>query len=54
MWLLAKFGNHKSYRNGDINSHSNSYTDTYGKAELIASIRHIKIFLKSGIPFYNS
>ena len=28
--------------------------DTLEKAELIASIHHIAIFLKSGIPIYNS
>ena len=30
------------------------YMDTFEKAELIASIRHIAIFLKFGIPIYNS
>ena len=28
--------------------------DTLEKTELTASIRHIAIFLKSGIPIYNS
>ena len=28
--------------------------DTLGKTELTASIRHIAIFLKLGIPIYNS
>ena len=28
--------------------------DTLEKAELTTSIRHIEIFLKSGIPVYNS
>ena len=28
--------------------------DTLEKAELTASVRHIAIFLKSGIPIYNS
>ena len=50
MYLLAKFGGHRSYRNRDINS----YINTLGKVEFTASIRHIAIFLKSGIPIYNS
>ena len=32
MYLLAKFGDHRSYRNEDINS----YMNTYEKAELTA------------------
>ena len=54
MYLLTKFGDHRSYRNGDINSYINSYMDTLEKVELTASIGHIAIFLKSGIPIYNS
>ena len=54
MYLLAKSGGHRCYRNGDINSYINSYMDILGKAELTASIRHIARFLKSGIPIYNS
>ena len=54
MYLLAKFGDHRSYRNRDINPYINSYMDTLEEAELIASIRHIAKFLKSGIPIYNS
>ena len=50
MYLLAKFGGHRSYRNGDINS----YMDTLEKAELTTSIRHNARILKSGIPIYNS
>ena len=50
MNLLAKFGDHSSFRNGDVNS----YMDTLEKAENTASIRHIARFLKSGIPIYNS
>ena len=50
MYLLAKFGGHRSYRNGDISS----YIDTLEKAELTASIRHITRFLKSRIPIYIS
>ena len=38
--MLAKFGNHRSYRNRDINS----YMDTLGKAELTASIRLLRYF----------
>ena len=54
MYLLAKFGDHRSYGNGDINSYIKSYIDTWEKAELTASIRQIARFLKSGIPIYNS
>ena len=50
MCLLAKFGGHRSYRKGAINSD----IDTLGKAKLAASICHIARFLKSGIPIYNS
>ena len=50
MYLLANFEDQKSYRNGN----TNSYTDTLEKAELTTSICHIGIFLKSGIPVYNS
>ena len=53
MYLLAKFGDHKSYRNGDVNSF-NFYMDTLEKAELTASIRCIGRFIKSGRPIYNS
>ena len=49
MCILVKFGDHRSYRNGDINY----YMDTMEKAELTASIRHIAIFLKSRVPIYN-
>ena len=54
MYLLAKFGGHRSSGNGDINYYNNSYMDTLGKAELTAWIRHIARFLTSGIPNYNS
>ena len=54
MYLLAKFGDYRSYRNGDINSYINFYMGTLKKAELTASIRHVARFLKSGIPSYNS
>ena len=54
MYLIAKFGGHRSYRNGGINSDINSYMDTLEKAELTSSNRHIARFLKSGTPIYNS
>ena len=54
MYLLAKFDDHRSYRNRDINSYTNPYMDTLEKAELTTSLRYIAIFLKSGIPIYNS
>ena len=47
MYLLAKFGDHKSYRNGDINSYIKSYMDTLGNAEFTTSIRRIARFLKT-------
>ena len=49
MCLLAKFGGHRSYRKGDINSD----IDTLEKAELAASICHFARFLKSEIPIYS-
>ena len=54
MYLLAKFGDNRSHRNGNINSYISSYMDTLEKAALTASIRHIARFLKSEIPIYNS
>ena len=54
MYLLAKFGDNRSHRNGNINSYISSYRDTLEKAALTASIRHIVRFLKSEIPIYNS
>ena len=54
MYLLAKFGDHRSCRNGDIDSYINSYMDTLEKTEFAASIQHIARFLKSGIPIYIS
>ena len=50
MYLLAKFSDRRSYRNGDINS----YVITLEKAELTASIRCVAKFSKQGIPIYNS
>ena len=52
-YLLAKFGDHRSYRHGDINSYINFYINILEKAELTASICHISKFLKSPIPIYN-
>ena len=54
MNLLAIFGDHRSYRNGDINSYINSYMDTLEIAALTTLICHIRRFLKSEIPVYNS
>ena len=54
MYLLAKFGSHRSYRNGDVNYYISSYKDTLEKAELTTSICHNARFLKSGIPIYSS
>ena len=54
MYLLAKLGDHRSYRNRNINSYTSSYMATLERAELTAFIRHIAIFLKSRIPIYNS
>ena len=54
MYLLAKFGSHRSYRNGDVNYYISSYKDTLEKAELTTSLCHIARFLKSGIPIYSS
>ena len=54
MCLLAKFGDHRSYRNKDTNSYINSYMDILKKTKLTALFRHTAIFLKSKIPIYNS
>ena len=54
MYLLVKFSDHGSYRNGDINFYIKSYMDALENAEPTASIRNIARFLKSGIPMYNS
>ena len=45
--MLAIFGDHRSYRNGDMNSYINSYLNILEKSELTASICHIARFLKS-------
>ena len=55
---LVKFGDHRSYRNGDINSYINFNKDTSKKNELTASIIYIAIFSKSeraicNIEIYN-
>ena len=49
MYLLAKFGGHKSYQNGDINSYISSYMNTSEKAKLTASVHHIARYLKPRI-----
>ena len=54
MYLLAKFGDHRSYGNGDIHSYIKSYMGTLEKATLNASISHIARFLKLEILIYNS
>ena len=54
MYLLVKFGDHRSHRNGDINSCIESYMDTLERAKITASIRLTARFLKSGIKIYNS
>ena len=54
MYLLAKFGGHRFYRNKDINSCNNVCRNTSEKAEVTAFISHIENISKSGIPIYNS
>ena len=54
MYMAAKFGGHRSYRNANINSYFNFYMDTLEKAEASASIGHIVRFSKSGIKIYIS
>ena len=54
MYLVANLGDHRSYRNGNIDSFINCYMDILQKAELTASIHHIARFFKSGIPIYSS
>ena len=54
MYLLAWFGDHRSYRSVDMYSYINSYMDNLEKAKLTASIRQIVILLKSGIPIFNA
>ena len=49
MYQLAKFCDHRSHRNRDINSDM----DILEKAEVTASILHIAGFLKSGILIFN-
>ena len=54
MYLLAKFGDHSSYKNGYITSYIKSYINTLEQAELTTSVRHIARLLKSGILIYSS
>ena len=46
MYLLFKFGDHKSDRLGDINYYIKSFMITSEKAELTTSIHHIARFSK--------
>ena len=54
MYLLAKFGRHSSYANGDVNSYICSYKNTLEKAELTTLVRHLQSYSKSGTLIYNS
>ena len=54
MYLLDKFCGYRSYGNRNFNSYIISFMIRLEKAELTASIRHIKRFSKSEIPIYNS
>ena len=40
MYLLVKFGGHRSYGNGDTNDYIHSYMNTSEKAELITLIHN--------------
>ena len=51
MYLLAKFDDHRSYRNRDINFYIKSYMDIMEPAELTASIRHFARFLDQEYRF---
>ena len=50
MYLIAKFGGHRFYGNGDINS----YLNNSQKSDLTASVHHIERFTKSGLSIYDS
>ena len=54
MYLLDKFCGYRSYGNRNFNSYIISFMIRLEKAELTASVRHIKRFSKSEIPIYNS
>ena len=45
MYLLVRFGGHKSNRNGDINSYINSYRENVEKVKIMVLIHHIGRFL---------
>ena len=45
MYLLAKFGDHRPYRNEDINSYINSYMDKFEKARLTDLFRHKAFYI---------
>ena len=49
----SKFGDHRSYINGDINSYISSYMETLEKLNPPPSVRNIGRFLKSWITIYN-
>ena len=51
--MTAKFGDHRCYGNGDIDSYIKSYMVTLEKVTHTL-IRHIARFLIPGIPIYNS
>ena len=51
MYLLVKFGSHRSYGNGDMNSFISSYMNTLEKAELTTSDRHYERFPNQDYQF---
>ena len=51
MYLLVKFGSHRSYGNGDMNSFISSYMNTLEKAELTSSDRHFERFPNQDYQF---
>ena len=54
MSILAKFGGHRSYGNGEINRYINSYMNNLEKAKLSALICYIERISELGILTYNS
>ena len=53
VYLLAKFGGHRSYGNVDISSYIISYINTSKKVDLAALVHHIERFSKSVILIFN-
>ena len=51
MYLLVKFGSHRSYGNGDMNSFISSYMNTLEKAELTTSDCHYERFPNQDYQF---